>query len=274
MKHTPILLDGAAGTTLWELAEQAGLKRLPPWKYNIEAPELVLELHRRYVAAGCDMIQTNTFDANALSVSRASDYTPAQVITAAVELAKKAVEGSGVGVYLSFGPPSVLMEPFGTLKKSDVTQMYADMAEAGVKAGAEAVMLETFMDVRMMAAAAEGCLGRGVPVICSMTFAKHHRTMMGDTVDKIIKTLAPLGIDGIGMNCSAGPVEALDIIREFHEKTELPLYFKPNTGMGENYSPAQFAGEVSPALEFVRWIGGCCGTNDAYIRVLKQYITT
>lgn len=272
MENRPILLDGAAGTTLWALAEQAGMKRLPPWRYNIEAPELVTELHRRYVAAGCDMIQTNTFDANPLSVSRASDYTVPQVVTAAVKLAKQAVQGSDTGVYLSFGPPSVLMEPYGTLKKTAVTEMYAEMAEAGIAAGAEAVMLETFMDVRMMAAAVEGCTGRGVPVICSMTFAKRHRTMMGDTVEKIIKTLSPLGIAGIGMNCSAGPVEALEIIREFHEKTELPLYFKPNSGMGETYSAAQFAEEVSPALDFVRWIGGCCGTDDRYISVLRQSI--
>ena len=272
MKKDIILLDGAAGTTLWELAEQAGFPRTAPWKYNIEHPELVTELYRRYIEAGCDMIQCNTFDANGHSVRRASSYTPAQVITAAVELAKEATAGTGVGIYLSFGPLATLLEPYGTLKKAEVTEIYAEMAEAGVAAGAQAIMLETFMDVEMMRLAAESCLGRGVPVICSMTFAKRHRTMMGDTIDKIVKTLEPLGIAGIGMNCSAGPMEALAIIKEFREKTSLPLYFKPNTGMGESYGKEQFAQEVSPALDFVSYIGGCCGTNAEYIKELKKLL--
>ena len=272
MNKKPILLDGAAGTTLWELAESAGIKRTAPWKYNIDHPERVLELHRRYMDAVCRMIQCNTFDANPPSVTRASSYTAEQVITAAVGLAKQATAGTDVRVYLSFGPLATLLEPYGTLKKQEVSTVYARMAEAGIAAGAEAVMLETFMDVEMMRLAAESCVGRGVPVICSMTFAKRRRTMMGDTVEKIVKTLSPLGIDGIGMNCSAGPVEALEIIRDFRSFTDLPLYFKPNSGMGENYSAADFAREVSPALDFVSYIGGCCGTDAAYIREIGKYI--
>ena len=270
MEKELILLDGAAGTTLWEMAEAAGIGRCPPWRYNIEHPELVLELHRRYIAAGSQMIQTNTFDANPMSVSRASSYTSAEVITAAVKLAKQAAEGTGVGVYLSFGPPPTFLKPLGTLGKDELREMYSVMAAAGVEAGAEAIMLETFMDVEMLRIAAESCLGRGVPVICSLTFAKRHRTMMGDTVEKAVRTLAPLGIEGIGMNCSAGPVEALEIIREFHEKTELPLYFKPNSGIGESYSPEDFARETAPARELVHWLGGCCGCDDRYIRALRD----
>ena len=272
MRDDLVLLDGAAGTTLWALAEQAGVEKTAPWKYNIEHPELVRALYRQYIDAGCAMIQCNTFDANGPSVRRASAYTPGEVIAAAVKLAKEETAGTDVGVYLSFGPLAQLLEPYGNLKKTQVTEIYSEMAEAGVAAGADAIMLETFMDVEMMRLAAESCLGRGVPVLCSMTFAKRRRTMMGDTVEKIVRTLEPLGIAAIGMNCSAGPVEALEIIREFREKTELPLYFKPNSGMGETYSAEQFALEVAPALEFVKYIGGCCGTDASYIRRLKEEI--
>ena len=271
MKHN-ILLDGAAGTTLWALAEAAGVAKVPTWRYNIEHPEFVRELHRQYIAAGSRMIQTNTFDANRLSVERASDYTVTEVVTAAVRLAKEAVAGTDVKVYLSAGPLAVLMEPYGKVTRAQVREIYDEMVSAAVRAGVDAVLLETFMDVRMLAEAAQVAKGYGVPVFCSMTFAKRHRTMMGDSVQKIVETLTPLGVDAVGMNCSAGPVEALEIIREFRTATELPLFYKPNAGMGESYSAAQFAAEVAPALPLVTYVGGCCGCDASYIREIGKLL--
>lgn len=267
-----ILMDGAAGTALWSMAEAAGVSKDPVWKYNMEHPEFVSELHRRYIEAGCDMIQTNTFSANDFTVSRQSDYSTEAVITEAVKLARQAAEGSKAKVYLSFGPPPMLMEPYGTLRREEVRAMYAAMAEAGKAAGADFAALETFMDAEMMRLAAQSVKEAGLTTVCSMTFAKRHRTMMGDTVQKIVDLLEPLGIDGIGMNCSAGPVEALEIIKEFAGKTSLPLYFKPNSGIGDTYSASQFADEVEPALDFVHWIGGCCGCDDSYIKELGKRI--
>lgn len=266
------LLDGAAGTVLWKLAGERGIDRLSTWRYNIENPELVLELHREYIDAGSEYIQTNTFTANPLAVARESGYKAEAVISRAVELALKAAEGTGAAPYLSFGPPTALLEPFGTLKAGELYDMYALMVRAGAEAGAGMVMLETFMDVRMMEIAAKAAVNCGIPVICSMTFEKRRRTMMGDTVQKIVDTLEPLGIAGIGMNCSHGPVQALEIIREFSEKTSLPLYYKPNSGMGENYSAEQFAREVAPALDIVTYVGGCCGCDADYIRALRKVL--
>lgn len=265
-----ILLDGSAGTALWAMAEEAGVSKVPVWRYSLEHPEFVLELHRRYIAAGSEWIQANTFDANRPAVQRSSDYTVEQVVTASVKLAKQAAEGTGVKVYATFGPLSVLMEPYGKLTKDEVDAVYTEMADAAVKAGADALVLETFLDLNMAAAAAVALKRFGLPVIVSMTFAKRHRTMMGDTVEKIVGTLSALGADGVGMNCSTGPVEAMGIIREFAEKTDLPLYFKPNSGMGDTYDAAQFSEEIAPALELVHWVGGCCGCDDEYIRELKK----
>lgn len=267
-----ILLDGSAGTALWAMAEAAGVKKTHVWKYNIEHPEFVLDLHRLYVEAGCEMIQANTFDANRLSVKRASNYSVGDIISSAVCLAKQATEGRDVKVYTPFGPPAVLLEPYGKLTKTDVCEIYTEMAQAAVESGTDFIVLETFMDVEMARIAAKAIKQFDVSVICSMTFGKRHRTIMGDSVQKIVDTLAPLEIDGIGMNCSFGPVEALDIINEFREKTDLPLYFKPNSGMGENYSAAQFAKELEPALEFVSYVGGCCGCDAEYIKELKKIL--
>lgn len=268
MEKKIILLDGAAGTTLWELAEAQGIERAPVWKYNIEQPQLVLELHRRYIEAGCDMIQCNTFSVNPESVARSSDYTVEQVVTAAVELCKKACEGTKVKPYLSFGPLSALLEPYGKLTRAETFEAYSRLAKAGYEAGAEYVMLETFMDLEMMRIAVEAVRQYPLTVICSMTFEKRRRTMMGNSVQQIVEALEPMGVAAVGMNCSHGPVKAMEIIREFAEKTALPLYFKPNAGMGEEYGPADFAAEIAPALELVSFVGGCCGCDDGYIKAL------
>jgi len=268
MKKDIVLLDGAAGTTLWELAEEQGIERAPVWKYNIEQPQLILELHRRYIEAGCHMIQCNTFSVNPESVARSSDYTVEQVVAAAVKLARTACEGTNVIPYLTFGPLSALLEPYGKLTKAETFDAYSQLARAGYEAGAEHVVLETFMDLEMIRIAVEAVRQFPVKIYCSMTFEKRRRTMMGNTVQQIIDTLSPLGVTAVGMNCSHGPVKAMEIIEEFRDKTDLPLYFKPNAGMGEEYGPSDYAAEIAPALEFVSFVGGCCGCDDSYIKAL------
>ena len=272
MKKDVILLDGSAGTALWSMAEERGIAREPVWKYNIEHPELVTELHRRYIEAGSQMIQTNTFSVNAHSVKRSSEYTVKEVVEAAVKLAKQAAEGTDVKVYLALGPLSVLLKPYGKLSAEEAEEIYTELIDAGVGAGADYIMLETFMDIEMMKIAATVAKRCNVPVVCSMTFEKRHRTMMGNTVKQIVAALTEIGVDGVGMNCSYGPVEALEIIKEFRELTDLPLYFKPNSGMGEAYSAQRFAEEVAPALEFVSYVGACCGSDESYIAELKKLI--
>lgn len=266
------LLDGSAGTALWEMADAAGVKKKSVWIYNMEHPEFVLELHRRYIEAGSEMIQANTFSVNRVSVARETDYTVDEIVSAAIKLAKQAAEGTGVKVYAAFGPLLQLMEPYGKLSAAEVEETYGELAESAAKAGADFIVLETFMDLRMAEIAVKAAKRHGIPVICSMTFEKRHRTLMGDSVEKIVNTLTPLGIDGVGINCSAGPVEALEIIKEYREKTDLPLYFKPNAGFGENDSAEQFAKDVAPALDFVSYIGGCCGTNAEYIKEIKKLL--
>lgn len=266
------LLDGSAGTALWAMAEAAGVKKKSVWLYNMEHPEFVLELHRRYIEAGSEMIQANTFSVNRFSVARESDYTVDEIVSAAVKLAKQAAEGTSVKVYAAFGPLLQLMEPYGKLTAAEVEETYAELAESAARAGADFIVLETFMDLRMAALAVKAAKQSGIPVICSMTFEKRQRTMMGDTVQKICETLEALGVDGLGMNCSKGPVDGLGIIQEFSKYTALPLYFKPNSGMGEDYNAKQFAEEIAPAVPLVTYIGGCCGSNEEYIKEIKKLL--
>ena len=281
MSRKITLLDGAVGTTLWGIAEANGVKKEPVWKYNIEHPEFVEELTRRYLDAGCEIILANTFGANGPAVKRSSPYTSAEVVAAGVKAAKKVLDGTGVKLCLSLGPLIQLLEPYGDMEEDECAEIYREMLDAGVGAGADMILIQTFMDLEMMRVATVEAKKYGLPVMCSMTFEKSGKTMFGNSVQDTIDTLSPLGIDAIGLNCSLGPDLALPIIKEFSEKTDLPLLFKPNAGkpiLSEDgstavaYTAQQFAEDIKPALEYVSYIGGCCGSDAEYIKEIKKLL--
>lgn len=277
----PVLLDGAVGTSLWELAEANGVEKVPVWRYNLEHPEFVRTLCTRYADAGSEIILANTFGANGPSVKRSSDYSAAAVVAAGVRIAKEALAGTGKRVAVSAGPLTQLVEPWGDLSARDAQAIYEEQIGAGVDAGADVIMLQTFIDLNLMEIAARVAVQSGLPVFCTMTFEKVGKTMFGNSVQDVIDALTPLGVAALGMNCSLGPDLALPVIREFSEKTDLPLVFKPNAGKpilaadGTTATATDaetFVREVAPALAFVDYIGGCCGSNPEYIRLLKQRI--
>lgn len=281
MKKKITLLDGAVGTSLWGIAEKNGVEKVPVWKYNVEHPEFVVELVKRYVDAGCEIVLANTFGANGPAVKRSSDYTVAEVIEGGVRAAKKALEGTDVKLCLSLGPLMQLLEPYGDMEEEECAAIYDEMLDAGVGAGADMILIQTFMDLEMMRVATVEAKKYGLPVMCSMTFEKNGKTMFGNSVQDTIDVLTPLGIDAIGLNCSLGPDLALPIIKEFSEKTDLPLLFKPNAGkpiLSEDgstvtaYTAEQFAKDIQPALEFVSYIGGCCGSDEEYIKEIKKLL--
>ena len=215
-------------------------------------------------------------------MSRTS-YRVEDVVRAGVRLAKEAVAGTSVKVALSAGPLSQLMEPYGDLTEEEVAEIYEEQIGSGMKENPDLILLQTFMDVEMMRVATQVAKQYGVPVFCAMTFEKVGKTMMGNSVQDVIDTLEPLGIDAIGMNCSLGPDLALPIIQEFAQKTDLPLVFKPNAGKpilsadGSTQSPYTaeiFAKDILPALGVATYVGGCCGSNPSYIRCLKQVADT
>lgn len=279
MKKDIILLDGAGGTTLWSLAEEKGYTKDPVWKYNVEHPELVKQLAELYIDAGSQIIYSNTFGANGPAVARSSNYSVAEVVSAGVRLAKEAALGTGVKVALDIGPLSLMMEPYGDLTEEEAEEIFREQIGAGMAERPDLIVLETFMDLEMLKVAASVAKSYDVPVLCTMTFEARGRTMMGNRVEDIAEELSELGVDGIGLNCSLGPVDALPIIREFAEHTDLPLVFKPNAGkpvLAEDgsvvspYSAIDFAEDVAPVLDLVTYLGGCCGSSPEYIRTLRK----
>ncbi|MBR6410253.1 MAG: homocysteine S-methyltransferase family protein [Clostridia bacterium] len=277
------ILDGATGTMLWQMAEADGVAKVPVWIYSMEHPEYVERVAKAYIEAGSDIILSNTFGANGPSVRKSSSYDPAEVVRTGVRIAKQAAEGTSVKVGLDIGPLSELMEPYGDLEEDEVAEIYTEMMRAGVEAGADLIFLETFIDLNMMAVAAQTAVSFGVPVLCSMSFEKSGKTIMGNSPKDVAETLAPLGVSAVGINCSLGPDQALPILKAYSEATDLPLIFKPNAGMpiltpdGKSVASVDaihFVDDVAPALPYVSYVGGCCGSAPLYIEKLKERVAS
>ena len=275
------LLDGAVGTTLWQLADGEAIDRIPVWKYNLEQSHLVRRLHEGYIDAGAEMILANTFGANPQMVKRTSSYKTEDVIVAAVRLVKDAIGGRNVTPLLAIGPLMEFIEPYGDLEESEVEDIFTQMVEPAAKEGIKDAMVQTFMDLDTMLVACRVVKKYGMKLYATMTFEKTGKTMMGNSVEKAAKSLEDVGADAVGMNCSLGPDMALPIIREFRQHTGLPLVFKPNAGLPISatnggsvapYTARMFVDEVREALSFVRYIGGCCNCDFEYIRLLKSEI--
>ena len=271
------LLDGASGTRLWALSEAAGFAKKPSWTYNLEHPDFVAQVAREYAEAGSEIVFTNSFNANRQMLA-GQDASVAEVVSAAVAAAK-AGAGGLARVALDIGPLNGMMEPYGDLTVEEATEIFAEQIDAGMAAGADLIVLETFMDLEMLRCAVIAAKRYDVPVLASMTFQAGGRTMMGVSPADMVAALTPLGVDAVGLNCSLGPAEALPVLREFAAATDLPLIFKPNAGLpvtgpdGKVISPytaETFAKESAPALELAGYVGACCGSSPDYIRAISR----
>ncbi len=274
LKSRPyLLLDGAMGTQL----QAAGLKLgQRPEILCFTAPEVVTDVHRRYLQAGSDIIYANTFQANGHKLE-GTGYTVSQVIHQAVALTRTAVEGTGALVALDVGPIGELLEPLGTLRFEDAYELYREMVTAGEDAGADLVVFETFTDLYDMKAAVLAAKeNTRLPILSTMTFEENHRTFTGCTVPAMALTLEGLGVDAIGFNCSLGPKEIFPLAQELAQWTTLPMVVKPNAGLPDpatnlyTITPEEFSAQLLPYLDLgVQLLGGCCGTTPEFISSLR-----
>lgn len=269
-----LLLDGAMGTQLQKKGMQPG--EIPEC-LNLTHPKWVEEIHRAYVQAGSRVIYANTFGANRWKLQK-TGAEPEEVITAGVSLAKKAAAGTGALVGLDVGPIGALLEPLGTLPFEEAYALFAEMMEAGEAAGADLIAIETMTDLNEARAALLAAREHtGLPVLVTMSFDASGRTFTGCTAASMARTLEGLGADAVGVNCSLGPGEMLPILREIRRHTRLPLIAKPNAGLPDpldgHYSlnAGDFAARMLPLIDAgASLIGGCCGTDETYIRALAE----
>ena len=278
----PILSDGAMGTVLHNRG--AGFTECFD-ALNINNPALVAEIHREYIEAGSQIIQTNTFGANRFKLARHGlENEVARVNASGVELARRVVWASFKPVLIAgdVGPLGIRLAPFGRVKPEQARAAFAEQIEALAKAGVDLLIIETMTDLHEIneAVSAARQVAPNLPVIASMTFTRDDRTLLGDTPSKVAHTLLESGADVIGVNCSGGPNQILRILKQMRSVApQAHLSAMPNAGWPEQvggrimYSAApDYFGEY--ALAFCEAgtsiIGGCCGTTPQHIAAMSR----
>ena len=266
-----VLLDGAMGTQLQARGLAPG--ELPE-TWNLTRPEDVQAIHEAYLAAGADVVTTNTFGANALKYGEDA----AAVVRAGVEIARAAVRKAGRGlVALDLGPTGRLLRPYGDLDFADAVALYAQAAQAGRAAGADLALVETMSDAYELKAAVLAAKEAGLPVLATVTLDEAGRLLSGADVQVVAALLEGLGVMAMGMNCGLGPREMLRQMAALRAATDLPLLVQPNAGLPReeggvahyDVSPEEFAAAMAEICGAGAWmVGGCCGTTPAHIAAM------
>ena len=273
-----LFLDGGMGTLLQ--AEGLAPGELPE-TWNIEHPEKVEAIHRRYYEAGSDVVLANTFGAN---VCKFHDdrYTVEEVIRAGIANAKRAGEQIGKETYvaLDMGPTGKLLKPMGDLDFDDAYEAFAEAVRYGEKYGADLIHIETMSDTyEVKAAILAAKENSSLPVFVTMIFDERGKLLTGGDVPSVVAMLEGLRVDALGLNCGLGPKQMLPILNDLRRYTSLPVIVKPNAGLpkqknGETYydvEPDEFARIMQEVVKGGACvIGGCCGTTPEHIKKLVE----
>ena len=262
-----LLFDGAMGTQLQERGLAAG--ELPEL-LCLTDPEKIAEVHAAYVAAGADVVTTNTFGANAAKLGDAASVE--EVFSAAVACARAAHPRY---VAADIGPTGQLLEPMGTLAFDDAYELFARQVRAADAAGADLFVIETMADLAEAKAALLAVRENSdLPVFVTMTFQEDGRTFLGTTPEVAAVTLSALGADAVGINCSLGPRDVAPLVKRMLPWASCPVMAQANAGLprvegGEtryDVGPEEYAEAVAGMLDAgVTIVGGCCGTTPAHI---------
>lgn len=278
IRKGPVLCDGGMGTML---AATPDAHFITSEEFLLKLPERVLEIHKVYAEAGAQVMTTNTFGANRIKLARAGlEARASEMNVTGAKLARQAA-GQRAWVAGDMGPTGDLLAPLGDLTFEAAKAAYAEQAASLAEGGADIIIIETMSDLEEARAAIEGAKSATkLPVICTMTFDDHLRTMMGVSPAKAAKALPDYGADVIGVNCGVGPESTLRAIAEMHAaRPDALLAAQPNAGLPRlegtrtvyDMGAEEFAGYTPRFIEAgVRLVGGCCGTTPEYIRAISR----
>lgn len=279
----PLLCDGAMGTMIYS-------KGIPVERcfdeLNLSQPALIADIHRAYIDAGANVIETNTFGANRFKLGEfglTADKV-AEINWAGVRLARRVVDAAFKEVFIagSVGPLGPRLAPLGRLSAAEARAAFQQQITALVEAGADLLVFDTFTDLfeLVQAVLAARDVSPDLPLVAQLTFTDDGRTPLGHTPHKVAATLAGLPLDVIGVNCSVGPAGVLRTLQSLARA--LPagtrLSAQPNAGWPERVggrmmypSSPEYFGDY--ALAFIeagaRLVGGCCGTTPEHITQMR-----
>ncbi|MCB0163743.1 MAG: bifunctional homocysteine S-methyltransferase/methylenetetrahydrofolate reductase [Anaerolineae bacterium] len=282
LDNRPLLCDGAMGTTIY--AKGIPFERCFD-ELNISRPALIGEIHRDYIQAGANVIQTNTFGANRIKLA---EHGLADVVgeinRAGVSLARRVVEASFKEVFIAgtVGSLGQRLAPLGRLSPTKAYEAFTEQITALIEAGVDLLMFDTFADLNELeqGVLAARSISADIPIVAQVTFTEDGRTPLGVTPQKVAAQIAQFPVDVIGMNCSIGPSGVLRAIRQLGDL--LPpgtrLSAQPNAGWPERVggriiypaTPEYFGDYALAFIETgVRLVGGCCGTTAEHIAHMR-----
>ncbi len=270
-----LLFDGGMGTMLQAAGMKAGAL---PELLNFEEPEVITGIQRQYVEAGCDVITSNTFGANAHKLAGAA--TVADVFAAAVSCAREAGARYVAG---DIGPIGALLRPLGTLSFDEAYLLFKEEVEAGVAAGVDLFVIETMTDLTEIKAAVLAAKENSdLPIFATMTFEEDGRTFLGTNPEIAAITLDAIGADVVGINCSQGPAELRQLAQRMLAVTDKPVMVQANAGLPHvdgcgctvfDVHAPEYAEAVAGMIEDgVGVVGGCCGTTPEHMHALLKLI--
>jgi 5-methyltetrahydrofolate--homocysteine methyltransferase len=285
-----VLLDGGMGSALIDRGLVLGQC---PELWNLECPADVREVHTGYVAAGSNVIQTNTFGGNAVALGRHGLAEQAAAINRrAVEIAREAIEeacarlGTNVDEYYvagDVGPSGLSLPPVGNADPGALEAAFAGQAAALEEGGADSISIETMVDLQEALCALRGVQrSTTLPTTVCLTYEKRPRgffTIMGDRPDEAVRILEDAGAVAVGANCSIGSDGMSELAPVLVRAATVPVILKPNAGMPRmegtravyDQNPLDFARDVAAMAEQgAAAVGGCCGADHRFIAALSS----
>ncbi|CAN5739460.1 bifunctional homocysteine S-methyltransferase/methylenetetrahydrofolate reductase [soil metagenome] len=268
----PHVFDGAMGTMLY--ARGVYINRCYD-EMNLREPDLVREVHRAYVRAGAEVLETNSYGANRVKLARHGLETELEAINArAAEIARSAA-GDGVFVGGAIGPLGVRIEPYGPTSTAEARELFREQAQGLLTGGVDLFVLETFSDLieiqQAILAVRDVC---SLPIVAQMVIREDGHTVLGTDVALCAERLAEWGAEVVGMNCSVGPHAMLPVVERLAPGLGRPLSVQPNAGLPREVdgrkiymaSPEYMAKYASRLIrKGARFVGGCCGTTPEHI---------
>lgn len=277
LAHGLLITDGAWGTELQARGLEVGSV---PDTWNLTHPERVEEVAAAYVAAGSQIVLTNTFRANGITLREKTVAELDAINRAGVAISKKAA-GAQARVVASIGPTGKMLVS-GEVTAEAVRVAFAAQARSLAAGGADALLIETLSEIEEARLAVDAAKETGLPVIASFAFdsgKKKDRTLMGATPEAVAEAMAEAGADAVGANCGVGVELAIPICARLKAACELPVWIKPNAGLPtveagaiQYHTSAEFFASHFAQLREAgaSFVGACCGSNPEFIRALVR----
>src|SRR5437867_4469119 len=286
LNRGPLLADGAMGTQLY----QRGIGFDQSFDgLNLTRAKVVEAVHRDYLAAGAELIETNTFGCNEVRLAPHALADKVRLIARqGVKVARAAREIVGVNAFVagSVGPLGKPLDPFGNIAVADAERYFRATVEGLLEGGCDCLILETFQDLNEVLAALRTArrVTLDLPIVAQMTYGQDGKTLYGHTPALAVKALKQAGADVVGLNCGVGPQATLEVLEEFMAAANgTPVSVMPNAGLPQFVegrflylaSPEYFGEFAARAVALgARLVGGCCGTTPAHIRAMRERLAS